>query len=139
MSLRGSVVVQDAGFVSYSELVLLRWGQEDVCVTELGMLRIFSQVVVGTSRLDTIKQIGHDPTGMFAMVAVEAKSQRGHTPLWLDRFFRAARVRRGFNHRNPSATGGNVCPVSDAVIKISSSEGMGESLRLRSTFLHYEV
>lgn len=92
MSLRGSAVIQDAGFVSYCELVLLRWVQDGcMCNKRLGGLWIFSQVVVGTSRLNTIKQIGHDPTGVFAMAAVEAKSQEGTPHSGLDRFFRAAR------------------------------------------------
>jgi hypothetical protein len=55
---------------------------------------MISQVVVGTTRLDTIEQIGHDPTGMLQMVAVEAKSRTEGTPpllVGLDRFFETTR------------------------------------------------
>ena len=51
-------------------------------------LVIFSQVVVGTSRLDTIEQIGHDPTGMLQWwQSGSEESKRAHTPLsegWID-------------------------------------------------------
>jgi hypothetical protein len=30
----------------------------------LGNISKVSQIVVGTTRLDTIEQVGHDPTGM---------------------------------------------------------------------------
>lgn len=59
----------------------------------------FSQVVVGTSRLDTVEQIGHDPTGMLQWWQWKRRVKEGTPHSGLDRFFRAARVRRGFNHR----------------------------------------
>jgi hypothetical protein len=46
----------------------------------LGIFWIFSQVVVGTSRLDTIKQIGHDPTGMGVIVAERKRRVKEGTP-----------------------------------------------------------
>jgi hypothetical protein len=82
---------------------------------------MFSQVVVGTSRLDTIKQIGHGPTGVLQWWQWKRRVKEGTPHSGSIDSSEHARVRRGFNHRNPSATGENVCPVSDAVIKISSS------------------